>query len=181
MRTIHPVGAITAIIAALVCGAPAARAQVNGNATISAPALGSTLSVGTSSQFAGAVSSIKWAGKEFINNWDHGRQLQLNSQFFNRFSCYNPYEAGSFEDGKSATSTSKLLSLSASGNRLESTTQMAWNFREFNQNPNSADSCGDPAQWLPITPYTKPLSDYRAHKTVTIGYAGIPNVIEYLM
>ena len=31
-----------------------------------------------------------------------------------------------------------------------------------------------------ITPYTTPLSDYRVHKTVTIGFAGIPNVIEFL-
>src|SRR6476646_11453169 len=108
----------------LLC-ATAARAQVNGNATISAtdPVFG-TISVSTSTKFAGAVSSIKWGGKEYINNWDHGRQLQLDSQFFNRYICYNPYEAGSFEDGQKPTSTSKLLSLSASGNRLEATTQM---------------------------------------------------------
>jgi alpha-tubulin suppressor-like RCC1 family protein len=173
----------TATITALFFfGATAARAQVSGNATISAtdPVFG-TISVSTSSQFAGAVSSIKWGSKEYINNWDHGRQLQLNSQFFNRFICYNPYEAGSFDDGMLPTSTSRVLSLTASGNRLEATTQMAWYYKTFITSPKPEDYCGDPAQWLPITPYTKPLSDYRVHKTVTIGFAGIPNVIEYLV
>jgi alpha-tubulin suppressor-like RCC1 family protein len=175
-----------ALAVALLCLVSTSRAQVNGNATINGTAFGKTLSVGTSSQFAGAVSSLKFDGVEYINNWDHGRQLQVNSQFFNRYCCYNPYEAGSFEDAKGSTSTSKLLSLSFSGNRLESTAQMAWNFKNYNFNPVPADSCGDPAQWLPFpfqpypTPYTKPLSDYRVHKTVTIGFAGIPNVIEYL-
>src|SRR5436190_2993907 len=147
-----------------------ARAQVNGNVTITSavPVFGQTLSISTSSQFAGAISSIKWGGKEYINNWDHGRQLQVNAQFFNRFCCYNPYEAGSFEDARGATSTSKVLSLSASGNRLEATTQMAWNFKEFNHNPVAADACGDPTKWLLVTPYTSPLSNYKIHKTVTI-------------
>ena len=169
----------TAAILTLLCGATATRAQVNGNATISAPALGHTLSVGTSTQFAGAVSSIRWGGKEFINNWDHGRQLQPNSQFFNRHQCYNPYEAGSAHDGHSLTSSSRLLSLSASGNRLQSTTQMAWYLR-IRDSLDPLLFCGDPAFWLPVPPYTGPLSDYRVSKTVTIGFAGIPNVIEYV-
>lgn len=153
---------------------------MNGNATISGTAFGQSLTVSTSSQYAGAVSSIKWAGREFINNWDHGRQLQVNAQFFNRYICYNPYEAGSFEDGKALTSTSKLLSLTASGNRIEATTQMAWYYKDFLLNPKPEDYCGDPALWLACTPYSQPLSNYRLHKTVTIGFAGIPNVIEYL-
>jgi alpha-tubulin suppressor-like RCC1 family protein len=180
MRPSQPSKAIAVIGALLLLGTIAVRAQVNGNATITGSAFGVPLTVSTSNQFGGSVSSIKWGGKEYINNWDHGRQLGVNMQFFNRYCCYNPYETGSFEDAKGPTSTSKVLSLTASGNRLEATTQMCWNFREFNQNPVSADSCGDPAQWLPITPYSTPLSNYRVHKTITIGFANIPNVIEYL-
>ena len=168
------------IAAGLLCAGTAARAQVNGNATISGSAFGQPLTVGTSTQFAGGVSSVKWGGKEFINNWDHGRQLSPNYQFFNRFICYNPYETGSLEDGNGPTSTSKLLSFTASGNRLESTTQMAWYYRTFYEGHDPQDYCGDPAFWLPVVPYTTPLSNYRVHKTVTVGYAGIPNVIEYL-
>ena len=181
MRSLRP-GSILATIALLWCPAAEVKAQVNGNVTINAPGgvFGQPLSISTSNQFAGAVSSIKWGNKEFINNWDHGRQLQLNSQFFNRYICYNPYEAGSFNDGKASTSTSKLLSMTASGNRLEATTQMAWYYYPFIESTKPEDYCGDPAQWLPAPHYTSPLSDYRVHKTVTIGYAGIPNVIEYL-
>jgi alpha-tubulin suppressor-like RCC1 family protein len=181
MRSFQRSKTIAEIGALLLFGITAGRAQVNGNATINGSAFGLPLTVSTSNQFAGAISSIKWGGKEYINNWDHGRQLQVNSQFFNRYCCYNPYEAGSFEDAQGPTSTSQLLFLSAVGNRLETRTQMAWNFRAFNHNPVAADSCGDPAQWLPVIPYTQPLSNYRAHKTVTIGFAGIPNVIEYLV
>jgi alpha-tubulin suppressor-like RCC1 family protein len=182
MRFSHRIIATTAIVGLSVCGIAATRAQLSGNATISATDnVFGKISVSTSNQFGGAVSSIKWNNKEYINDWDHGRQLQVNMQFFNRYCCYNPYEAGSFEDAKGPTSTSKVLSLNASGNRLETTTQMCWNFREFNYNPVAADSCGDSALWLPVTPYTSPLSNYRIHKTITIGFAGIPNVIEYLV
>src|SRR3954465_1884979 len=170
-----------ALATALLCIVSTSRAQVNGNATISGTAFGQPLTVGTSTQFGGAVSSIKWGGKEYINNWDHGRQLGLDSQFFNRYICYNPYETGSFNDGKGPTSTSKVLSLSASGNRLEATTQMAWYYYPFLETNQPEAYCGDPAQWLPVTHYTSPLSNYRVHKTVTIGFADIPNVIEYLV
>ena len=180
MRSIQRAGAITGILSALFCGAAATRAQVNGDATISATVLGQPLSISTATHDAGAISSIRWANKEFINDWDKGRQLQLNSQFFNRFECFNPYEAGSFDDGRFPPTSSKLLSLTASGNRIESTTQMAWYLRTRSSFVPE-DHCGNPADWLPCPPYTGPLSNYRAHKTVTIGFAGIPNVIEYLM
>ena len=167
---------------AMVLGLSAASsAPVNGTATITAPApvFGLPLTVSTSSQFAGSISSIKWGNREFINNWDHGRQLQVNAQFFNRYECYNPYEAGSFFDTNMATSSSRVLALSASGNSLESTVQMAWYIRQRDSS-DPTDFCGDPADRLPCPPYTVPLSEYKLHKTVTIGFAGLPNVIEYL-
>lgn len=172
-----------AVTALVFFAATVARAQVNGNRTISSPTLvfGQPLTVSTSSQYGGAISSIKWGGKEYINNWDHGRQLSLDSQFFNRYICYNPYESGSFEDAKGPTSTSKLLSITASGNQLDATTQMCWYYKTFNTNPKPEDYCGDPTQWLPVTPYTSPLSNYTVRKIVTIGFAGIPNVIEDLV
>src|SRR6478672_2901207 len=181
MRSFWRAGLVA--VAALLWINATALGQVNGDATISAPngVFGLPLTVSTSTQFGGAVSSIKWGGKEYINNWDHGRQLGLDSQFFNRYICYNPYETGSFNDGKGPTSTSKVLSLSASGNRLEATTQMAWYYYPFLETNQPEAYCGDPSQWLPVTHYTSPLSNYRVHKTVTIGFADIPNVIEYLV
>jgi alpha-tubulin suppressor-like RCC1 family protein len=180
MRFVHAARVITALAAVLLSGVATSATQVNGNATITASALGQPLSISTSSQFAGAISSIRWGNKEFINDWDHGRQLQLNAQFFNRFECYNPYEAGSIQDQDSLTSSSLLLSLSASGNSLQSETQMAWYLPRRESIPADGDECGDPTDWFPVPPYTGPLSNYRVHKTVTIGFAGIPNVIEYL-
>jgi alpha-tubulin suppressor-like RCC1 family protein len=173
--------ALAFITAGLLAGTATSRGQVNGNATISGndPVFG-PISVSTASQFGGAVFSLKWGGKEFINNWDHGRQLSPNYQFFNRYICYNPYETGSLEDGNKPSTTAKLLMLTASGNTLESETQMAWYYKNFVSNPTVNDACGDPSQWYPVTPYTDPLSNYRVHKKVTIGFAGLPNVIEYL-
>ena len=182
MQSLHRISVIVTAFAVLVGAKPASQAQVNGNATISAPTpvFGLPLTVGTSSQYGGAVSSIRWGSKEFINNWDHGRQFSPNLQFFNRFECYNPYETGSFYDNNFATTSSKLLALSASGNSLNSSTQMAWYLRQ-RESYDIRDGCGDPSQWIsPVPPYTGPLSDYRVNKTVTIGFAGIPNVIEYL-
>jgi len=169
-----------ALIGGLLWGVATAQAQVNGNVTISAPVLGQQLTVSTSNQFAGAVSSIRWGNREFINNWDHGRQLGFNAGFFNRGECYNPYETGSKEDGHGPTSSSQLLAMHTSGNRLESTTQMAWYLSTRVPRPGFGDVCGDPNGWLPCPPYTGPLSEYRVHKAVTIGFAGIPNVIEFL-
>jgi alpha-tubulin suppressor-like RCC1 family protein len=181
MRSI-PLCAIAALMGGLLCGEVTVQAQVNGDVTINGGLVfGQPLTVSTSSQFAGAVSSIRWGNREFINNWDHGRQLGFNCGFFNRGECYNPYESGSKEDGNGPTSSSRLLAMQASGNRLDSTTQMAWYLSTREPRPGFGDHCGDPNQWLPVpSPYTGPLSDYRVHKTVTIGFAGIPNVIEFL-
>jgi alpha-tubulin suppressor-like RCC1 family protein len=156
------------------------QAQVSGDSSITATVLGQPLTIKTSSQFAGAISSLVWGGKEFVNNYDHGRQFSMNAAFFNRNECYNPYEAGTRADGQNTTSSSRVLSLTASGNRLESTVQMSWYLSTRDPRPGFGDECGDPASFLPCPGYNGPLSDYRLHKTVTIGFAGISNVIEYL-
>jgi alpha-tubulin suppressor-like RCC1 family protein len=179
MLSFHRLTTIAAAAGVFLCSL-SSHAQVNGNATISAPVFDTTLSLSTSTQFAGSVTSIKFRGKEFINNWDRGRQLQQNLQFFNRFECYNPYEAGSLYDSLDKPTSSKLLSLSANGNTLTSSTQMAWYLHQ-RESQDVRDGCGDPSLWIsPVPPYTGPLSDYRVTKRVTIGYAGIPNVIEYI-
>jgi hypothetical protein len=177
-RSFSSLTLVVAIAAALA--AATAHAQVNGNSTISAPALGSTLSISTSTQYAGAISSLKWNGKEFVNNWDHGRQIQTHFQAFNRYECYNPYEGGRKDDGQGPTTSSKLLSLNASGNVLDSDVQMSWYLPTRDPRPGAGDNCGNPAYFLPCPPYTGPLSDYKMHKHVTIGFAGLPNVVEYL-
>ena len=43
---------------------------------ISAPVEGDPLEIAVSARFGGAVESLTWRGKEFINIYDHGRQIR---------------------------------------------------------------------------------------------------------
>ncbi|MEY2490440.1 MAG: hypothetical protein QOC70_2382, partial [Verrucomicrobiota bacterium] len=179
MRSIQRAGAITGVIGALVCGVVAIHAQVSGDSSITGSVLGQPLTVRTTNQFAGAIASLRWGNKEFVNIWDHGRQFQTALSAFNRFECYNAYEAGNKADGQGPASSAHLLSLTASGNRLDTTAQMCWYLPTREPRPGAGDLCGDPSIWLPCPAYTGPLSDYQVSKTVSIGFAGISNVIEY--
>jgi alpha-tubulin suppressor-like RCC1 family protein len=170
-----------AIVAALAYATTSLQAQVSGDATITGNVLGSPLTLKTTTRYGSAVSSIVWKGKEFVNNWDHGRQLSTNASFFNRYECYNPYESGSRADGNGPTSSAKVLSLSASGNTMTSSTQMCWFLNTREPRPGFGEECGDPAEYFwQVPPYTGPLSNYIFKKTITIGFAGISNAIEYL-
>ncbi|PYJ06844.1 MAG: hypothetical protein DMF06_17265 [Verrucomicrobia bacterium] len=165
--------------AVLLAGLATVDAQIDGDSMITAPVLGQPLTITTLDQFAGAISSLRWGNREFVNIWDHGRQFQTALSAFNRYECYNTYEAGSKSDGQGPTSSSHLLALSASGNRLETMVQMAWYLPTREPRPGAGDVCGDPTNWLPCPAYAGPLSNYQVGKTVTIGFAGILNVIEY--
>ena len=146
-----------------------------GDTSIGAPVLGSPLVISTSSQFAGAISSLTWRGKQFINTTDHGRELQSASSFDGLGECFNPTEAGSVTDGASATTTSRLLSISASGNRLQTSIQMAfWTPAGY---PYPQGCGGNPA--ITVAQNTTNLSNHVHSKQITIGFNGIPNVIEY--
>ena len=82
----------------------AARAETpSGDAVIRAPFSGSEIVVTTTSRLAGAIHSVMWKGREFIDSTDHGRQLQSASSFDNSPTAppetFNPTEAGSMRDG----------------------------------------------------------------------------------
>jgi hypothetical protein len=127
----------------------------------------------TTRRLAGAIDSLRWNGKEFIDSTDHGRQLQSAASFGEDgpgfwAECYNPTEAGSRADGAGPTSTSVLLSLSASGNVLETRTRMA-----FWLKPGEASE-GRPAR------NRTALSDHVLSKKVSIGFRDLPNVVEHV-
>ncbi len=46
-------------------------------------------------QAGGAISELSWNGKQFINNYDYGRQIQIAFNFTNTAEYDNPTEAGS--------------------------------------------------------------------------------------
>ncbi|MDB5036802.1 MAG: hypothetical protein JWQ35_330 [Bacteriovoracaceae bacterium] len=70
------------------------KANASGDSSISGTVFGLPMTIRTSNQFAGAIYSLTWAGKEFINHDDHGRELQSAISFDGYGECLNPTEAG---------------------------------------------------------------------------------------
>ncbi|MCU7937578.1 MAG: hypothetical protein KZQ99_22435 [Candidatus Thiodiazotropha sp. (ex Dulcina madagascariensis)] len=135
----------------------------------------SRIEIRTCAKFAGAICSLKWYGKEFVDTYDHGRELQSAAQFYfapddgvDKGETYNPTEAGTKADGGGPTSSSVLQGLSAIGNVLQTQTQMAFYLApgEFNQ------------RGYPVV-NTTVLSNYVLNKKITIGLPGIAHAIEY--
>ncbi len=145
----------------------------SGNAVIRAKAAGSEIVITTTGRLAGAIHSLKWNGKEFIDSHDHGRQLQSAASFDCARSgefwaeCFNPTEAGSRADGTGDKSSSHLLRLSTRGTELRTTTRMA-----FWLAPGETSS-GRPALNDQI------LSNHLVSKRVRLGSHKLDNVIEY--
>jgi len=108
------------------------RVPVNGDSVIRARSGSSEIVITTTNRLAGAIHSLTWNGKEFIDSHDHGRQLQSAASFDRAASgefwaeCYNPTEAGSRADGSGGRSTSQLLQISAEGRELRTSTRMAF-------------------------------------------------------
>jgi hypothetical protein len=130
-----------------------------GDSTISGIVAGTPLAIRTTAQFAGAIMSLTWNGVEFIDAYDHGRQLQSAAQFNGTGEDYNPTEAGSSADGTGPTSSSYLNGISASGNHLATEINMAF--------------------WLPVNGET--ISNHILNKDVTIGHAVSSHIIKYLV
>ena len=143
----------------------------DGNATIRAKAGSSEIVITTTSRVAGAIHSLVWNGREFINSFDHGRQLQSASNLDYGSpildETFNPTEAGSARDGTGEHSTSRLLFMRREPAALETVTQMAfWLAPGEKSGPNFAKN-------------TNLLSDHLLTKRVKIGYKHLPNVIAY--
>jgi hypothetical protein len=149
----------------------AAETSPSGDAVIRAPFGSSEIVVTTTSRLAGAIHSITWNGREFIDSADHGRQLQSAASFDNAPDAvpetFNPTEAGSRLDGAGPHSTSRLLEITAAGNILRTRTQMA-----FWLAPGEL-SAGQLAR------NTAPLSLHVLAKEVRISAFGLPNVLDY--
>jgi hypothetical protein len=151
---------------------PAAAAP--GNAVIRATAGPSDIVVTTTARLAGAIHSLTWNGREFIDSVDHGRQLQSACSFGgpdpNVFwaEAYNPTEAGSRRDGAGPTSTSQLLEITGlAPNRLRTRTRMAYWLApgEFSD------------RYLALN--KKLVSDVELLKDVTIGLPDYPHALEH--
>lgn len=155
----------------LAAGLPAFGGLPNGDAQISGGAGDSKIIITTTDRLAGAIGSLKWHGKEFINSFDHGRNLQSACSFDDTpkvgAESFNPTEGGSRDDFTGARSTSRLLKITARGNHLFTRTQMA-----FWLAPGER-SGGELAR------NTNALSDYFLTKKVTIGFKRWPQALDY--
>ena len=154
------------------CSTVAAQTQLpDGNGSVHGPFKDSEIVITTTARLAGAIHSLTWNGKEFINSSDHGRQLQsasnLDADSAFTGETFNPTEAGSRHDGAGEQSTSRLLHYVAQTNQLQTTNQMAFWLR-----PGEL-SDSHPAK------NTVELSNHLLTKRVTIGYLDLPNVIQY--
>ena len=148
-----------------------AEEAVRGDAVIRAPLGDSELVLTTTSRLAGAVHSIRWNGREFIDSADHGRQLQTATNLDAGgpifAETFNPTEAGSRRDGAGQTSYSRLLHLVAGERAMQTTTQAA-----FWLTPGEK-SGGRLAKNNTV------LSNHLFTKRITLGYKNLPQVLVY--
>ncbi len=153
-----------------IAGSPSTTATPpSGNSTITAVAGVSSIKITTSQRVAGAIQSLTWNGKEFIDKADHGRELQSAVTYNGLQECFNPTEAGSEFDAAGSTSSSLLQYIKASGNILETQILPA-----FWAKPGSATAtCSTGAV------NTTLRSAQYFHKKVTIGMSGMNHVIKY--
>lgn len=143
-----------------------------GNAQISIEINGDPMTITTTSRLSGAVHSIRWRDMEFIDSYDHGRQLQsafsfdggLDGEFWAE--RFNPTEAGSRRDGIGNTSTSRLLALESEPHELRTSSQLAF-WLAPNEKSFGRDAINQTV-----------LSDYILHKRIRLGAYSDPSVIE---
>lgn len=77
-------------------------------------------------QSAGAIRSLTFRGVEYVDNFDHGRQIQSALQVDGLGECYNPTEAGSKADGAESRTSSVSQIATTHGNSLRTTTRAAF-------------------------------------------------------
>ena len=121
-----------------------------------------------SDRTAMAIDSIVWNNIEFINAWDHGRELQSAVTTVDG-ECYNPTEAGSGNgDSIGSTSSSIVVSVSCDSAALETSVLPAY----WMLPGTSESSCGAALN-------KEKVSNWTMSKHVSIGYETIENVIYF--
>ncbi len=141
-----------------------------GKAVIRGKAGKGEIVITTTPRVAGAIHSLRWHDHEFIDSFDHGRQLQSAASFDTpggNAEVFNPTEAGSQADGRGEKSTSRLLAMKVGPAELQTTTQMAFWLAPGEKSHRD------------VARNTQVLSDYLVSKHVRIGYQGLQHAIEY--
>jgi hypothetical protein len=121
-----------------------------------------------------AISSLRFDSKEFINTWDHGRELQSAFQGDGYGECYNPTEAGSAGDGPfSEKSSSIVLGIEKLSQNILSASS---NYAFWLSNKSKTGACVKGIS--PLAPLPR-VSGLIANKRVTIGEFGDSKIIKF--
>ncbi|KAA3643215.1 MAG: hypothetical protein DWQ07_22120 [Chloroflexi bacterium] len=137
---------------------------------------GDELVLTVSARFGGAVESVTWRGKEFINIFDHGRQISYAWGMDGYGECFNPTEPGSASDLFKNSSTSELLSVCKEGeSSLTTTTNPAFWLAPGEGIAQGGFCDGGVREAVNDTL----VSEQILEKNVQIGYGGIDNVIVF--
>lgn len=107
---------------ALAAGCPALAKERPLTLTRALP--GGELTLSGAPKFAGAVSSLKYRGMEYVDAADHGRLFQTAIHFDGLGECLNPTQGGSSSDKR--RSTSRLLHALTTADVYAVSTRMAY-------------------------------------------------------
>jgi hypothetical protein len=165
-----------------LCTATAPAAAAPGDAEIRGAFKDSPIVLTTTARLAGAVHSLTWNGREFVDSADHGRQIQTAWTVNDLGQCLNPTEAGAAADGAGPSSTSVLLECVARGNVLTTRSRPAyWLAPGVRDGGCNFDLEAPNPPWRGGTAVNpSAVSEDVLEKRVALGYAGMPNVIEYV-
>jgi len=127
--------------------------------------------ISTAAKYAGAIYSLTFRGKEYIDDTGGGHGRLMQSAFFGLSgACWNPTEAGARDDYLTPNyTTSILLNYSASGNYLSTQVSPAFWYHVGQSDQNCPGGATN----------GKDVSNQVFSKQVTIGRYGVENLIEY--
>jgi hypothetical protein len=129
--------------------------------------------ISASTRTAGAIDSLTWNGREFLNSYDHGRQLQTAVIIDNYGECYNPTQAGSSNDGLASTSTSVLEGVLSEPAHLAVQSLPAYWLNAGQAHPFPSGNCTRAIN-------TTNVSDYRMNTDVRVGFGGVRHALQFI-
>jgi hypothetical protein len=92
--------------------------------SFSRPMLADVLTLRSEPRFAGAISSLRLRGMEYVDAADHGRLFQSAIHFDSLGECLNPTQGGASSDGRQGSS--RLLASEVTSDVFAVTTRMAY-------------------------------------------------------
>ncbi|NRD53138.1 hypothetical protein D7Y15_10725 [Corallococcus sp. AB030] len=130
-----------------------------------------TVQMGTSASHGGAVTSLVYDGKEYINNKDHGRQMQVAFSLDGYNEALMPTEAGSHRNGTEPISTTQVVGYGAQLGHMTSTVHPAYWLEPGEE--------AGPYNGVSHAKNTTLVSEDLITKDITVGVGGHDNVIQY--